>query len=53
MYRYYLDVYINLIHVYIHTHMYVLCAVLSRSVMSDSVTPWIVACQAPLSMGNL
>ena len=23
----------------------------SRSVMSDSVTPWTVACQAPLSMG--
>ena len=29
------------------------CAVLSRSVMSDSVTPWTVACQAPLSMGIL
>ena len=26
-------------------------AVLSRSVMSDSVTPWSVACQASLSMG--
>ena len=23
----------------------------SRSVMSDSMTPWIIACQAPLSMG--
>ena len=23
----------------------------SRSIMSDSVTPWTVACQAPLSMG--
>ena len=29
-----------------------LCAVLSHSGMSDSfVTPWTVACQAPLSMG--
>ena len=28
-------------------------AVFSCSVMSDSVTPWTVACQAPLSMGNL
>ena len=28
------------------------CAtVLSHSVMSDSVTPWTAACQAPLSMG--
>ena len=27
------------------------CAVLSRSVMSDSATPWTVAHQAPLSMG--
>ena len=28
------------------------CAVLSYSIMSDSfVTPWTVACQAPLSMG--
>ena len=30
-----------------------MCAVLSHSVMSDSVTPWIAACQAPLSMGIL
>ena len=29
----------------------VLCAVLSRSVVSDSVTPWTVACLAPLFMG--
>ena len=29
------------------------CAVLSHSVMSDSVTPWTVACQAPRSMGIL
>ena len=29
------------------------CAVLSYSVMSDSVTPWTVAHQAPLSMGIL
>ena len=28
-------------------------AVLSRSVMSNSVTPWTVARQAPLSMGIL
>ena len=27
------------------------CAVLSRSVVSDSATPWTVARQAPLSMG--
>ena len=27
------------------------CAVLSHSVVSDSATPWTVACQAPLSMG--
>ena len=27
------------------------CAVLSRSVLSDSVTPWTVAHQAPLSTG--
>ena len=27
------------------------CAVLSRSVVSDSATPRTVACQAPLSMG--
>ena len=26
------------------------CAVLSHSVVSDSATPWTVACQAPLSM---
>ena len=30
-----------------------LCAVLSHSVVSDSATPWTVACQAPLSMGIL
>ena len=29
------------------------CAKLSRSVLSDSVTPWTVAHQAPLSMGIL
>ena len=27
-----------------------LCLLFSRSVVSDSVTPWTVACQAPLSM---
>ena len=27
------------------------CAVLSRSVVSDSATPWAAARQAPLSMG--
>ena len=27
------------------------CAVFNRSVVSDSATPWTVACQAPLSMG--
>ena len=34
--------------------LYTLClcaCVLSRSVLSDSETPWAVACQAPLSMG--
>ena len=31
----------------------ILYAVLSHSVMSDSVTPWTVAHQAPLSMGIL
>ena len=29
------------------------CAVLSRSVVSDSATPWTIARQAPLSMGIL
>ena len=33
--------------------LYACCAVLSRSVMFDSVTPWSVAHQAPLSMGIL
>ena len=28
----------------------VICCCVSPSVMSDSVTPWTVACQAPLSM---
>ena len=28
-----------------------LCAVLNRSVVSDSATPWAAVCQAPLSMG--
>ena len=27
------------------------CVSVSHSIMSDSVTPWMVACQAPLSMG--
>ena len=31
----------------------VFCRVVSHSVVSDSVTPWTVACQAPLSMGVL
>ena len=31
----------------------VFCRVVSNSVVSDSVTPWTVACQAPLSMGVL
>ena len=34
-------------------HPSVCCAVLSRSVMSDSATQWAVAHQAPLSMGIL
>ena len=28
-----------------------ICVSFSRSVVSDSVTPWTVACQAPPSMG--
>ena len=31
----------------------VLYSVLSHSVVSDSATPWAVACQGPLSMGIL
>ena len=31
----------------------VFCCVVSHSVVSDSVTPWTVACQSPLSMGVL
>ena len=31
--------------------VFIMCAGLSRSVMSDSLTPWTVACQAPLSLG--
>ena len=42
------------IHKYTHTHIYVYtcmcCAVLSRLVLSDSVTLWTVARQASLSM---
>ena len=30
-----------------------LCAVLSHSVVSNSATPWTIACQTPLSMGIL
>ena len=33
--------------------MVLLCAVLSHSLMSNSVIPWTVAHQAPLSMGIL
>ena len=33
------------------TYQYVCVCVLSRSVLSDSVIPWTVACQAPLSVG--
>ena len=35
------------------SHIYVCYAVLSHSVVSDSVTPWTVAHQAPLSMAIL
>ena len=38
--------------VLIVSHLF-LCAVLSSSVLFDSVTPWSIACQAPLSMGIL
>ena len=31
----------------------VLYSVLSHSVVSDSATPWAIACQGPLSMGIL
>ena len=45
------------IHIYICTYIYVyICmyiCVISLSVMSNSVTPWTVAHQAPLSMGIL
>ena len=40
----------------IHTHTYMCCAVLSHSLLShvsNSVNPWTVARQAPLSMGIL
>ena len=33
--------------IWIHTE----CSVRSQSIVSDSVTPWTIACQAPLSMG--
>ena len=38
--------------------MFVVCKrlrakLLSRSVVSDSATPWMITCQAPLSMGFL
>ena len=33
--------------------MYLVCAVLTHSVVSDSATPWSVAHQSPLSMGIL
>ena len=45
------------VHIYAHqkshASMFVVlcCAVLSRLVVSDSVTPWTVACQAPLFTG--
>ena len=34
-------------------HFVLCCAVLSRFIVFDSVTPWTVALQAPLSMGIL
>ena len=37
----------------LNTTFYCCCDVLSRSVVSDSATPWTVARQAPLSMGIL
>ena len=39
--------------IYIYTCLQLCCAVLSRSVVSNSETPWTAACQAPLSMGIL
>ena len=33
--------------------LHIMHCVLTRSVMSDSATPWTVSCQAPLSMGIL
>ena len=33
--------------IWIHTE----CSVRSHSIVSDSVSPWTIACQAPLSMG--
>ena len=35
------------------TSVTVLCCLLSHSVMSNSATPWTIACQAPLSFGIL
>ena len=35
----------------VHYWKYLICCYFSNSVMFDSVTPWTVACQAPLSMG--
>ena len=35
------------------TWFYFQCAVLDHSVVSNSVTPWTVACQSPLFMGIL
>ena len=47
----YVCMYVYNVCVYTHTHM--CCVVLSHSVMSESVTPWTVDHQAPLSMGIL
>ena len=44
------------IHTHTHTHTHTCCAVLSLSLLShvsNSVNPWTVARQAPLSMGIL
>ena len=43
-------------YIYIHTHTQwhiVLRAGFNSSAVSDSVTPWTIACQAPMSMGIL
>ena len=43
----------NVVCIHVYIYIYMCCAVLSRSVMSNSVIPWTVTLQAPLSRGIL